>query len=73
MMMTETQKIAFKKNVKKLMIEYDMTQRELARELGIGESMLTHAINGTKKPPFDMVVSLANYFGVRVDDLIKEA
>lgn len=69
--MTEQQKIAFKKNVKKLLVEYDMNMRDLARELKVGETMLSHSVNGTKKPPFDMVVSIANYFGVKLDDLIK--
>ena len=69
--MTEQQKVAFKKNVKKLMVEYDMNNRELAKELKVGESMLSHVINGTKKPPFDMVAAIANYFGVKLDDLIK--
>ena len=69
--MTEEQKTAFRKNVKKLMIEYDITNRELAREIGVGETMLAHAINGTKKPPFDMVVAISNYFGVKLDSLIQ--
>lgn len=70
--MTEAQKNAFRKNLKRLFIDYDMEQRELARAIGVSPSMLSHAINGTKKPPFDMVVAIANYFGVKVDDLIKE-
>lgn len=69
--MTETQKNAFRKNVKKLMIDKEITVTELAEKLDCSVSMLSHSINGTKKPPFDMVVALANFFRVKVDDLIQ--
>jgi plasmid maintenance system antidote protein VapI len=53
------------------MIDEDITVTELAEWIGCSVSMLSHSINGTKKPPFDTVVALANFFRVKVDDLIQ--
>jgi DNA-binding Xre family transcriptional regulator len=69
--MTETQKKAFKKNVGKLLIDKEMKQLDLARAIGCSESMTNHVINGTKEPPFKMILAISEALGVTVDDLIK--
>lgn len=69
--MTESQKKAFKKNVDKLLIDKEMKRLDLARVIGCSESMTNHIINGTKEPPFKMILAISEALGVTVDDLIK--
>lgn len=69
--MTESQRIAFGKNIKHLLIDKDVSQRDLADAAGVSEHMISKVISGAKKPPFDVVVAIANKLGVTVDELIK--
>ena len=48
-----------------------MKQLDLARAIGFSESMTNHVINGTKEPPFKMILAISEALGVTVDDLIK--
>ncbi|MBQ7347759.1 MAG: helix-turn-helix transcriptional regulator [Clostridia bacterium] len=69
--MTENQREAFRKNIKHLLIDKNITQRELANAANVTDQFLSMVISGVKKPPFDVVVAIANKLDVKVDDLIK--
>lgn len=69
--MTEKQRKAFGKNIKHLLIDKDVSQRDLAEAAGVSEYMISKVISGAKKPPFDVVVAIANRLEVTVDDLIQ--
>ena len=70
--MTEQQRQAFGKNIKHLLIDKDVSQRDLAEAANVSEHMISKVISGAKKPPFDVVIAIANRLGVTVDDLIKK-
>ena len=69
--MTEKQREAFCKNIKHLLIDKHVTQRELAISANVSDAFLSMVLNGVKTPPFSVVLSIAETLGVTVDDLIK--
>lgn len=69
--MTQKQREAFCKNIKHLLIDKNVTQRELAISANVSDAFLSMVLSGVKRPPFEVVVSIANKLGVTVDDLIK--
>lgn len=69
--MTQKQREAFCKNIKHLLIDKNVTQRELAISANVSDAFLSMVLSGVKRPPFEVVVSIANTLGVTVDDLIK--
>jgi len=58
--------------LKALIKQRDVKQEELAEAVGITPIYLSYVINGHKKPSFELVVKLARYLNVYVDDLIVE-
>lgn len=69
--MTEVQRKAFRRNIKHLMIDKNVTQREIAAAANVSEQFLSMVISGVKKPPFEVVLAIANKLQVTVDDLLK--
>lgn len=57
-------------NLKKLRRERDLTQEEVATHLGISFQAISKWERGDGYPDITILPSLANYFGVSVDDLI---
>jgi transcriptional regulator with XRE-family HTH domain len=53
------------------MIDKNVTQREIATAANVSEQFLSRVISGVKKPPFEVVVAIANTLGVSIDDLLK--
>lgn len=49
-----------------------VTKSEVARETGIGKSTLTEWGKGLYMPKVDKLLRIANYFGVPLDDLLKD-
>lgn len=47
-----------------------LTQKQLAAEIGASESGIQNYELGTRKPTFDMLIALANYFDVSIDYLV---
>ena len=68
--MTDQQREAFRKNIKHLMIDKNVTQHEIATAANVSDQFLSNVISGSKKPPFEVVITIANKLGVTVDDLI---
>ena len=48
-----------------------LTQVEVAKDLGIAQPTITKYERGIKKPSTDMLVVLADYYGVTTDYLLK--
>ena len=59
-------------NIRRLLIEKDITRQELSDRLGISYSTLTDWINGNTYPRIDSIERLANFFGVNKSDLVEE-
>lgn len=60
------------KNVEKLLKEKGMTAYELARKTGMSPSTLSDWKAGRYIPKFDKIKKIADFFGVTVDDLLRE-
>jgi transcriptional regulator with XRE-family HTH domain len=50
--------------------ERQLTQEELAGRIGITRSALSHYENNRRAPDYDTLLHIANYFEVRLDDLL---
>lgn len=57
-------------NIKKLRIENDMSQSQLADKLGVTRAAVSQWENGTFFPRMGMVQRIAGVFGVKVSDVI---
>ena len=60
----------FSLNLRRMMWDARLTQRELSDLSGISESCLSRYLNGTRAPSFKAIVNLAYTFGCNTDDLI---
>lgn len=69
--MTEQQREAFRRNIKLYLLDHNVKQKELAEAAGVSDQFMSMVVNGEKKPPFDVVLAVARFMGVTVDDLIK--
>lgn len=69
--MTETQRKAFCRNIKHLLVDTDVTQREIASAAGVSEQFLSAVLAGKKKPSLDIAMTIANKLGVTIDDLVR--
>lgn len=60
----------FSDRLKRLLIEKDMTQRELGRLLQVTEGAVSNYINQERQPSLQVLQAMADIFGVTVDYLI---
>lgn len=60
----------FKDRIKKLRLEHNLTQDELAQELGISRSTIGMYETGKRKADYATLESLADYFNVDMNYLI---
>lgn len=63
----------FHERVKKLRLERKVSQAEMARVLGIAQSVYARYETGDRKPSYETLVSLAAYFGVSTDYLLGKS
>ena len=61
----------FSKNLKRMMDEDNMTQEDLADEIGVNRSMISRYINGQSMPSFLTVVRIADALFCQVDDFLE--
>lgn len=60
-----------KEKLKELREKKGLTQEKLAEQLGVGRTTVTLWERGDNKPRIDMLVSLANILGCKVDYLLR--
>jgi len=60
----------FPTRLKELRIQYKYTQKHVADALGISERAYQHYELNTRKPDFDGLTAIADFFNVSVDYLI---
>ena len=59
------------KKLTALMYDKGVTQREVAKAIGLSKTSVSYAVNGRVVPKADTLIKLAAYFGVTVDELLK--
>lgn len=62
----------FANKLKELRMQHGLTQAQLAKELGIGMSTIGMYESDIRKPSFEVLTRIANYFNVSIDYLISE-
>lgn len=65
-------KYIFSKNLQRLMVNKDVSRKDIATYLGISYFTVSDWVNGKKYPRMDKVELLARYFDVLKSDLIEE-
>ena len=63
----------FAERLKSLRLEADLTQQEVANQLGISRPAYTYWEKGEKTPTQDKLTSLSNFFDVSVDYLLGKS
>lgn len=58
------------KRIKEFRIQKNLTQEELGRLINITKVSICCYENGTRVPSLEIIVALANAFGVSLDDLL---
>lgn len=60
----------FSTQLRKIRKERKLTQRQLAIEIGASERGIQQYELGERKPAFDVLIALADYFNVSLDYLV---
>ncbi len=63
----------FSDKLKMLRHKHNITQAQLASELGIGTSTIGMYESGIRKPSYEVLKKISNYFNVSIDYLINES
>ena len=61
----------FAMNLKKLMIEREMTAADIARKTGMTQATLSRYINGKRTPNINSVIKIAKALNVPIELLLK--
>lgn len=64
--------MAFNKNLQKLRIKRGLSQQDLANAIGVTRSSVANYESGNRRPSFENLIKLADYFNVTCDELIRE-
>ena len=59
----------YRERLKEWIGDHDIKQKKLARELDISESVVSNYLTGRSQVPIEMLVKMAEHFGVSVDYL----
>jgi repressor LexA len=62
----------FSRNLKRYIDKSGRTQKEIAEEIGVGQSTFSDWVKGRIYPRMDKVEKLANYFGIQKSDLVED-
>lgn len=62
--------MSFGENLKSLIEEREITQKELARQLNIAPSTVGSYVQNTREPDFSTLKRIAQYFDVSIDYLL---
>lgn len=58
-------------NLKELIEQHDMTQKQLARKLDITPAALGNYIRNIREPDYDTLIRIADFFHVSIDFLLN--
>lgn len=58
-------------NMKKMRESNGLSQKTVADTLGITQGMLSKYENGRGRPPYEVLLNFADFFGVTVDCLLR--
>ena len=58
--------------VKKMMLDRDMSQKELSEKSGITRASICRYLQGKRRPRIDVVVNFAKAFGVEPEELLDD-
>lgn len=61
------------KNLKTLRMEKGMSQQEFAEAIHASQNTVSQWENGTRKPAYDIVETLADFFNVSIDYLLGKS
>lgn len=61
----------FSENIKKLRESEGLTQKDLAKKIGVTYQTIGHWETGRRKPTFDKLIKLSKIFEISIDELIK--
>lgn len=59
----------YRQRLKEWITDRDLKQKALAKELGVSESVISNYLTGRTQMTIEMLVKMAEYFGVSVDYL----
>lgn len=60
----------FSKRLKSLREKEGITQRQMAKHIGMSAGTIANLENGYSKPSFDVLIDIADYFEMSLDDLV---
>ena len=63
----------FGENLKKLRKDRRLTQKDFGARFGLSKAVVSKYENGMGYPPYDMLLQIAQYFGVTADYLLGAA
>ena len=55
--------------IKDLMLEKNLSQAQLAKELNVNQTTISQWLLGNKKPSYDSILALYKKFGISPDEL----
>lgn len=58
-------------NLRILRDKKHMTQAQVSEQLKLGEKVLSNYENGKREPDYDLLIDLADFYGVTVDELLR--
>ena len=64
--------LVFQKNIKRLLIENDLNQAELAKKTGLSEATISRYINGSRLPAARVTSKLTKALNCSYNDLFEE-
>lgn len=56
--------------IRELRIKYNLTQAELAKQVGVSKATVTAYEGDLRQPSYDVLIKLANVFKVSIDSLV---
>ena len=62
-------KEGFGQNLRKKRREMDLTQKELAKKIGVSKGCVSLYENGLCAPSYDKILKIANYLQITIDSL----
>ena len=62
----------FKENLKKIRKDYNLSQEQLAEEIGVSRQAISKWESSLAYPEMDKILTLCNKFNLNVDDLLHK-